>query len=119
MKIAVPLKTNKEDSAISPLFGKAKYFAFIYGTKIDIVKNELNSGSDIVNWFKNQGIEAVIIQSLGHSPYEMLKNSSIEIFYAGEGRVLLKDALNRLQKNQLSLVDDTNIDKLLKHKHQK
>jgi len=29
-----PLKTNKLQSAISPLFGKAKYFAFVDGDKI-------------------------------------------------------------------------------------
>jgi len=117
MKLAIPLKTNKEDSAISPLFGKAKYFAFINGSNIKIEKNELKSGSSIVDWFKSKGVEAVIVQSLGYSPYEMLRESGIEIFYAGDGRVLLKDVLERLKRGELSLVDDTNINKLIKHKH--
>ena len=29
MKLAIPVKTNKENPAISPLFGKAKWFAFV------------------------------------------------------------------------------------------
>jgi len=117
MKLAIPLKTNKEDSAISPLFGKAKYFAFVDGSKSDIEKNELKSGSGIVEWFKSKGIEAVIVQSLGFSPYEMLKKIGIEIFYAGDERVLLKDVLNKFKKAELSLIDDTNINRLIKHKH--
>ena len=27
--IAVPIKLNKQDSAVAPLFGKAKWFAFV------------------------------------------------------------------------------------------
>ncbi|WP_419676112.1 hypothetical protein ACN2CX_05120 [Aliarcobacter butzleri] len=38
--IAIPVKTDKEDTAVSTLFGKAKYFALIDNNKINIVKNE-------------------------------------------------------------------------------
>ena len=44
MKIAVPVKMNKDNSAIAPLFGKAKWFAIIEDEKIMIEKNPAEGG---------------------------------------------------------------------------
>ena len=37
--IAISVKTNKENPAVTTLFGKGKWFAFIDGDKITIGKN--------------------------------------------------------------------------------
>ena len=52
--IAIPVKINKENTAVSTLFGKAKYFAFIENNKIEIVKNEQSGGKAVANWLKSK-----------------------------------------------------------------
>jgi len=39
MILAIPVKFNKENSSISPLFGHAKYFAFIEDDQVKIKKS--------------------------------------------------------------------------------
>jgi len=40
MKLAIPVKTNKENPAISPLFGKAKWFAFV-DIDVKLISNKI------------------------------------------------------------------------------
>ena len=119
MKIAIPVKTSNDDPAVSPLFGKAKFFAFVDGDKISIEKNEEQSGSAIVGKFIDKGIETVVVQHLGYSPFEMLQEAKIDVFYAGEGRVLLSEVLERFKKGELKSVDESNIENLVKHRNEK
>ena len=58
--IAIPVKTNKENTAVSTLFGKAKYFALIENNKIEILKNEQMGGKAVANWLKSKNIEVLI-----------------------------------------------------------
>jgi predicted Fe-Mo cluster-binding NifX family protein len=44
MKIAIPVKMNKENPPLAPLFGKAKWFAVIEGDTINIVENPAEGG---------------------------------------------------------------------------
>ncbi len=116
MKIAVPVKTNKEDTAVSPLFGKAKWFAFAEDGKITIEKNEAEGGIRVIDWLLENNVEALIVQHIGHSPYEMLKGyDEITLFYAGEGRVPLHEAIEKFEKDELVIIDDTNADTLVGH----
>jgi len=39
MLIAIPIKMNKKDAAVAPLFGKAKWFALIKDAEITIEPN--------------------------------------------------------------------------------
>lgn len=39
MKIAIPVKMNKENTALAPLFGKAKWFAIVEDGKVTIEQN--------------------------------------------------------------------------------
>ena len=50
MKIAIPVKTNRENPAIAPLFGKAKWFAFVEDGEVSIEKNEAEGGVRVVDW---------------------------------------------------------------------
>jgi len=116
--IAVPLKLNKENSAIAPLFGKAKWFAFIDEDRnISIEKNEMNSGSKVVDWLLNRGVSVLIMQRMSFSPYQKIqKNGKITILYVGKDRILLNDALDRYEREDLILVDDTNVKDIIKFK---
>ncbi len=123
MKIAIPVKMNKENTALAPLFGKAKWIAFIEDKKVNIVPNEMHGGKAVVEWFIREGVDTVIFQEMGTTPYEMLKSlGNISLYHAGHERILLNDVLEKLHANQLTPIDDTNIGEILaqhekKHPH--
>ena len=113
--IAIPLKTNKENSALAPLFGKAKWFAFIESGDITIEKNEAQGGSGVVNWLVGKGVKTLIMQKMSQPPYEMIKEEgSIRILYAGSDRIELSEALKKYKANELVILDDTNAPDIIK-----
>ncbi len=113
--VAIPLKTNKEDSAVAPLFGKAKWFAFVENGKINIEKNDLQSGAGVVAWLLQKGVNSLIIQKMSNPPYQMIKDDGhINIFYAGEKRIELGELLNKHEKNELAVLNDTNANGIIK-----
>ena len=115
--IAIPIKLNREDSAVAPLFGKAKWFAFVEDGKISIEKNETQSGSDVVHWLVEKGVKALVMQKMSQPPYQMIKEEgSITVFYIGSGRVLLTEAIKRYENESLVIVDDSNVDEIIKIK---
>ena len=87
--IAIPLKLNKENSAVAPLFGKAKWFAFVEDGNITIEKNEAQGGSGVVKWLLGKGVKTLIMQKMSQPPYQMIKEEgSITIFYVGSDKVV-------------------------------
>ena len=121
--IAIPLKLNKENSAVAPLFGKAKWFAFVEDGNISIEKNELKSGASVVHWLLGKGVKTLIMQKMSQPPYEMIKEEgSISIFYVGSDRIELPEALKRYEADELVILDDTNALDIIKshdRQHQK
>ncbi|MGP2656402.1 NifB/NifX family molybdenum-iron cluster-binding protein [Malaciobacter sp. WC5094] len=120
--IVFPLKTNKKDSAISPLFGKAKYFAFYDGKSLQIEKNELNSGSKLIDWFVSKNVDKIVIKEMGSSPYEKIKKTNIEIFYAGDERITSEELINKINDQSLQKLKEEQIKEIIKkhknsHKH--
>ncbi len=119
MKIAIPVKTNKENPVLSPLFGKAKWFAFIEDGNISIEKNEEQGGANVVAWLLRRGINALIIQHISTPPYQKItEDGRITIFYAGDERIQLNDLLEKYKAQTLTIVDDTNASKIVKE-HQR
>jgi len=116
MKIAIPVKLNRENPPVAPLFGKAKWFAIVDNDRVEIVPNRYEGGLAVINWFLEIGVDVVIVQEIGFSPYEKIKNSSIALYHAGENRILLSEVLEKFDNGKLEIVDDTNIHKLVKHK---
>jgi len=116
--IAIPLKLNRENSPIAPLFGKAKWFAFIDEDRnITIEKNEMDGGSKVVDWLLNRGVSVLIMQRMSFPPYQKIQeNGKITILYVGKERILLNDALDRYESEDLVLVDDTNAKDIIKFK---
>ena len=120
--IALPVKTNSPESAIAPLFGKAKWFALVDETgEITFWHNELQSGREVVNHFKTIGVDRVIFQDMGGNPYLLLSNAGIACYHSGHGRVLLKEALEFLNKEALILVTPANMAEYVErpHRHSK
>lgn len=112
--IAFPVKTDKENSAISPLFGKAKYFAFFDGENLNIEKNPFEHGSELIAWFIQKGVKNIIIKEMGINPYNKIKNSNIGIYYAGEDRITTNEVIKKYINNNLELLDDNRMQKIIK-----
>jgi predicted Fe-Mo cluster-binding NifX family protein len=118
MKLAIPVKMNKENPAIAPLFGKAKWFAIVENGEISIIPNNQSGGQAIIELFSEMKIDAVAIQEMGVSPYEKVKELGMMLYHTGYERILLNDVLEKLNNNELEILDDTNMDKVIKH-HEK
>jgi predicted Fe-Mo cluster-binding NifX family protein len=127
--IAIPIKTNKENSAVSPLFGKAKYFAISEKNKTKIVKNTFQGGRAVVQWLQNLGVSKVIVSHMGHNPFAMLQDNNIKVYFAGDKKIEFKDVMLKYSDGDLILLnefnfdifmqEDTHKDKLDSHSHQK
>jgi len=115
MKIVVPVKTNKENPAVSPLFGKAKWFAFIdQDGNIDIRQNQAHGGGEVIRWFLNEGVDVVVFQKMGGTPYKMLSQiPNMTLFHSGYDRIVLSDLIQKLKDNKLQKVDDSNINEIM------
>jgi predicted Fe-Mo cluster-binding NifX family protein len=123
MKIAVPVKMNRVNPAVAPLFGKAKWFAFIEDGKVDILANPAHGGRAVVEWLSNEGVDTIIFQEMGTLPYEMIKaKGNISLYHAGYDRVTLDEVLKKHDENNLPKIDDSNIAEIIdrhegKHSH--
>ena len=121
MKLAIPVKINKSNPAVAPLFGKAKWFAIIKGGELfSIIPNNQSNGEKVVELFHEMKIDALLIQELGLTPYEKIKEyGTITLYHTGFERILLNDVMKKFENEELELLDDTNIDKIIKHHEQR
>jgi len=116
--IAISVKSNKIESAVSPLFGKAKWFALVdENHTITFWKNESGSGRVVADYFIAQGVTQVVVQHIGENPFKMLEQKGIRSYYAGKERILLKDAIASLKAGELEQVTDQNIAQFANHSH--
>ncbi len=107
--IAVPVKTNKENPAVTTLFGKAKWFAFVDGDNVTIEKNDIMSGRAVVEYMAEKGVSKLIFNHMGGNPFMLLQKANIECFHSGSDRILLNDVIEKLKSNSLVKVDGTNM----------
>ena len=119
MRLAIPVKMDKDNPPIAPLFGKAKWFAIIKDEEIKIIPNNQSGGQAVIEWLYEMKIDAILIQEMGISPYEKVKEyGTMTLYHTGFERILLSDVLEKFKNNDLEILDDTNIDKIIKH-HEK
>ena len=118
MKLAIPIKMNKENSAVAPLFGKAKWFAIVENEEVTIIPNNQTGGQAVMELLNEMKIDALLIQEMGVSPYAKAKELGMMLYHTGFERILLSDVLEKFKNNDLEILDDTNMDKIIKH-HEK
>ncbi len=116
--LAVAIKTDKVNSAISPLFGKAKFFAFYDGHGVSIEKNEKQGGVAVVNWLAQRGVDTLIIKEMGSSPYAEVKKRGIKLLYAGDERIEINDAITKYETGLLETLSAEKIQQIIS-KHEK
>jgi len=119
MKLAIPVKMNKENPAIAPLFGKAKWFAIVQDEEVIIIPNNQSCGQAVIEWLYEMKVDALLIQEMGLKPYQKVKEQgTMALYHTGFERILLSDVLEKFKNNELEILDDTNMDEIIKH-HEK
>ncbi len=116
--LAVAVKTDKPNTAVSPLFGKAKYFAFYDGQGVSIEKNENQGGVSVVNWLASRGVDTLIIKEMGSSPYAEVQKRGIKLLYAGDERIEINDAITKYETGLLEALSPEKIQQIIA-KHEK
>jgi len=120
MKMAIPVKMNRENPPLAPLFGKAKWFAIVNDDHVEIVSNPVQGGRAVVEWLAKEGVDTIIFQEMGETPYAMIKSvGDIALFHAGYERIQLDEVLEKFDKDILPLIDDTNISEIIAHHESK
>lgn len=114
MIIAMPIKTSSHDAALAPLFGHAKFFAFATdASHIDVVQMEQSGGKDVARILVANNVDILITSHLGFNPYILLKSYGIKVYFAGESRITLSQAIKALYANELTEVTSENFEALL------
>jgi len=117
--IAIPVKTNKEEGILAPLFGKAKYFALVddKGT-CTIHESTFENGIKVAKWFNELGVKSVIVSHLGEKPFHALLENNIEVYFAGNERITLQEVLEKFHSKTLENITVVNYMALLgEHEH--
>ncbi len=120
MKIAIPVKTNKEDASITPVFGRAKWFKFVENGQVSVERSEASDGVGVIEWLLQLGVDTLIIKNISTPPYQMAKEDGrITIYYAGDEKIAIDELIQKCTNNELVVINDTNSDDLVKgHKRQ-
>jgi len=102
MKYAAPLKMNKNDSAITKVLGKAKYFGIYDDSTNDmqIIENEQTGGPAIFLKLKEIGVDVVLTPHAGPGAVNKASELGIRLFYCGSERKMLLEAVKEFQENK-------------------
>lgn len=117
LMIVIPVKTDKQNSAVSPLFGKAKWFALVKDSGVEMVKNSFSSGSEVVNWLHSIGAKTLIASHLGARPFELLNSLGIEAYFAGDERIEIEEVLQKHKNGELARLTLENFGQFVKEHH--
>lgn len=112
--LVFPVKTKKENSAVSPLFGKAKYFAFYDGENLNIEENPFDHGSYLIDWFKEKGVTDVIIKEMGINPYKKLQQTNMNLYYSGDERTIISEVIEKYKNGSLEKLDENRMATIIK-----
>jgi len=113
---AAPLKSNSTDAAITTVFGKAKWFG-IYNPADNSMKviAHTEQGPAIIGKLKAEGVTTILTRHLGPKPLQIVQEMGMKLFYPGEERMTLLDAVSRFQSGVLEEITMHNIDKFHNH----
>jgi len=102
MKYAAPFKMNKEESAITKVLGKAKYFG-IYddaSNHIEVIENKETGGPAIFSELKKADVDVVLTPHAGPGAVNAATQLGIKLYYCGEERKLLLEAVKEFQEGK-------------------
>jgi len=95
MKFAAPLKMQKEESAITKVLGKAKYFGIFddESNEMKVIVNEDPTGPAIFSVLHALGVDAVLTPHAGPGAVKAAMGLGIALFYCGDERKTLPEAV--------------------------
>ena len=113
MKIAIPVKMNRENPPVAPLFGKAKWFAFIENRKVEIKANPAQGGQAVIQWFTDEKVDTIIMQEMGVRPYQMIQShGGMKLYHSGFERIPLDELIKKFADGELEMLDDTKMQEI-------
>jgi predicted Fe-Mo cluster-binding NifX family protein len=110
MKYAAPFKMNKEDSAITKVLGKAKYFG-IYDdstNQLEVIENKETGGPAIFTELKKQDVSVVLTPHAGPGAVNAAVKFDIKLYYCGDERKTLLEAVKEFQDGKYPEITATN-----------
>jgi predicted Fe-Mo cluster-binding NifX family protein len=73
------------------------------------------AGPKTVAWLIESGVDTVITQHIGGNPFMFMKEAGVCIFYPGEGRILVSEALQKLRDGAMEEITVENIMRFTHH----
>ena len=102
MRYAAPLKMKKSESAITKVFGKAKYFG-IYDdetNEMKVIENQNPGGPAIFNDLKANSVDIILTPHAGPGAVRASLEYNIPLYYCGEDRKTLIEAVKEFQEGK-------------------
>jgi predicted Fe-Mo cluster-binding NifX family protein len=117
MKFAAPFKMNKSESAITKVLGKAKYFGIYDDTtnQLEVIVNENPGGPAIFIELQKQGVEVVLTPHAGPGAIRASLELEIDMYYCGEERKTLLEAVKEFQENKYPKITPENFNQFHGH----
>jgi len=110
MKYAAPFKMNTQQSAITKVLGKAKYFG-VYDdatNELDVIQNEQTGGPAIFLQLKELGVDVVLTPHAGPGAVKKAQELGIRLYYCGDERKLMLEAVKEFQDNKYPQITPEN-----------
>jgi len=110
MIYAAPLKMEKQDSAITKVLGKAKYFG-IYDdatNKLEVIQNHQTGGAGIFDELSKRGVNVVLTPHAGPGAVNKSMELNIKLYYCGDERKMLLEAVKEFQDGKYPLITQQN-----------
>jgi len=118
MKYAAPLKMNKVESAITKVLGKAKYFG-VYDdetNKMEVFENLNPGGPAFFEELKKRDVKILLTPHAGPGAVKASANYGIDIYYCGDERKTLLEAVKEFQDGKYIQITAQNFHQFHGHK---
>ena len=114
MKYAAPFKMNKEDSAITKVLGKAKYFGIYDDTtnQLEVIENHETGGPAIFTELKKHNVDTLLTPHAGPGAVNAAVQFGIKLYYCGNERKLLVEAVSEFQEGKYPEITAENFQQL-------
>jgi len=72
----------------------------------------------VIDWFAQKGVETIIVNQMGGSPYKALQNHGMKLLYAGDKRIEIGDVVQKYEADELAALTDAQMQVIIA-KHEK
>ena len=112
MRYAAPFKMNKKESAITKVFGKAKYFG-IYDdetNELEVIENQNPGGPAIFNQLREKNVDIILTPHAGPGAVRGSLEYNMPLYFCGEERKTLLEAVKEFQEGKYPQITPNNFE---------